>query len=87
MNQNGKKRCHSLKYGPKKNRLVRCPLYLSSGNLTELEKTPLSRAICNLECRQLTQSITVHVVPKILSLLLLKLTLVTFVWLSVPDKN
>lgn len=71
----------------KKNWLVRCPLYLSSGNLTELEKTPLSRAICNLECRQLTQSITVHVVPKILSLLLLKLTLVTFVWLSVPDKN
>lgn len=58
---------------------------ISSGNLTELETIPLSQAICTLEYRQLTQSITVQVKPKIL--LLLQLTLVTFVSLSVPDKN
>jgi len=84
MNQNGKK--GAIAYNMDQKKQVSMMFITSSGNLTEVETTPLSQAICNLEYRQLTQSITVHVVPKIL-LSLLQLILVTFVWLSVPDKN
>lgn len=62
MNQNGKKRCHSLQYGQKKKQVSKM-FIITRGNLTELQTTPLSQAI------------TVHVVPKLL--LLLQLTLVT----------
>lgn len=61
MNQNGKKRCHSLQYGQKKQ--VSKMFIISRGNLTELQTTPLSQAI------------TVHVVPKLLLLQLTLVTL------------